>query len=169
MTLPHLNLDRESILNELIRDHLKTKYKLSETEVEQYFKKETTIPETPLTIPATIFNDTLSPFEAIVKYLKENKTLRLVDIAKLTGRDQRAIGVTYRSAVKKQSAPFVLKQTLYALPLATLNDKTFTISEHLVKHLKDTYELTYHEIAVLLKRDDRTIWTIYKRAERKNR
>ncbi|MBI4141450.1 hypothetical protein HY484_00835 [Candidatus Woesearchaeota archaeon] len=158
--------DRETILNEIIRDHLKTKYKLNEQEIEQYFRKEKPAKE-PTTIPATIFNDVLSPFETIVKYLKEVKGLRLVEIAKLTGRDQRAIGVTYKAATKKQPEKITPTTTRYTIPLEILNNKTLSVAEHIVKNLKETYELSYHEIAQILKRNDRTVWTLYNRAIKK--
>ena len=43
-----------------------------------------------------------------------------------------------------------------------------SILESIVRYLKETGSLSYHNIAILLKRDDRTIWTVYKRALKKN-
>ncbi|MBI4141451.1 hypothetical protein HY484_00840, partial [Candidatus Woesearchaeota archaeon] len=72
---PHLP-DRETLINELIQNHLKTKYDLTNEEIKKYIYKQPTKTEThEITIPATIFNDVLSPFETIVKYLKEVKGL----------------------------------------------------------------------------------------------
>lgn len=42
-------------------------------------------------------------------------------------------------------------------------------SEALCKFLKEEKHLTFHEIAVLINRDDRSIWTSYKRAQQKNK
>ncbi|MBI2005629.1 MAG: hypothetical protein HYS80_02600, partial [Candidatus Aenigmarchaeota archaeon] len=39
--------------------------------------------------------------------------------------------------------------------------------ENIAAYLKDTFGLTYHAIAVLLNRNDRTIWTVYQRAKKK--
>ena len=39
--------------------------------------------------------------------------------------------------------------------------------EAAVKYMKDFLGMTYHEIAVSLNRDDRTIWTVYNRATKK--
>jgi hypothetical protein len=39
--------------------------------------------------------------------------------------------------------------------------------ESVVYYMKDTLDLTYHEIALQLNRDDRTIWTVYNRAIKK--
>ena len=38
-----------------------------------------------------------------------------------------------------------------------------------MEYLKDKLNLTYHEIAVLLNRDDRTIWTCYNIAKKKRK
>ena len=55
----------------------------------------------------------------------------------------------------------------YTIPLSVVCDRDVSIFETIVEYLKETYDLTYHEIAVLLNRDDRTIWTVYKRAQKK--
>jgi len=39
--------------------------------------------------------------------------------------------------------------------------------ESVVFYMKSELEMTYHEIAEALNRDDRTIWTVYKRAKKK--
>jgi len=42
-----------------------------------------------------------------------------------------------------------------------------TIFEAVVFYLKEERNLSFHEIAVLLDRDDRNIWTVYARARKK--
>jgi len=42
-----------------------------------------------------------------------------------------------------------------------------TIFETIVVYLKDTSELKFKNIAELLNRNYRTIWTVYKRAKKK--
>jgi DNA-directed RNA polymerase specialized sigma24 family protein len=39
--------------------------------------------------------------------------------------------------------------------------------ESVVFYMKKSLDMTYHEIAVALNRDDRTIWTVYNRALKK--
>lgn len=39
--------------------------------------------------------------------------------------------------------------------------------ESVVFYMKSSLGMKYHEIAESLNRDDRTIWTVYKRAEKK--
>jgi len=166
MSISNIRPDRDAILNEIIREHLKTKYKLSDKEIKQYLAEQTIKPAkaTKITAPITIFNEATSPLESIVKYLKEIKTMKLVEIAKLIARDQRAIGVTYRSATKKMPEQFKTEETKYSIPIEILQNKKLSVAEHIVKHIKETYNLNYHEIAILMKRDERTIWTLYNRA-----
>ena len=53
-------------------------------------------------IPVSIFKKPrLSPFEAIVKYLKEEEKLTYRQIGKLLNRDERNIWTVYNRAKKK--------------------------------------------------------------------
>jgi hypothetical protein len=105
--------------------------------------------------------------ETIVKYLHENKGLRFSEIAKLICRDQRAVGVTYRFATKKMRLRLKVSKSKYSVPLAVISERKMSVLESLVFHLKKTYSLPYHNIALLLLRDERTIWTVYQRALKK--
>ena len=55
------------------------------------------------------------------------------------------------------------------LPTFIFRDRKVAVLEAIVEYLKDEKKLTYHEIAVMLNRDDRTIWTCYKRAKKKRK
>ncbi len=55
------------------------------------------------------------------------------------------------------------------IPTLVLRDRRISVLEGIVEYLKDEKKLTYHEIAVMLNRDDRTIWTCYNRAKTKRR
>lgn len=55
----------------------------------------------------------------------------------------------------------------YKLPVSILSDRSLATLEAIVEYMKDVLGLSYHEIAELLKRNDRTIWTCYHRAKRK--
>jgi len=55
------------------------------------------------------------------------------------------------------------------IPSLVLRDRKISVLESIVEYLKDEKKLTYHEIAVMLNRDDRTIWTCYNRAKTKRR
>lgn len=122
-------------------------------------------------VPISVFNnDYLSSLENIVKYLRENLLLTFKQIADLTNRNQIALAVTYRNAKKKLEAKFVVTEiSPYSIPVSILQDRNISVLENIVSYLKDTFGLTYHNIAVLLNRDDRTIWTVYQRAIKKRK
>jgi hypothetical protein len=54
-----------------------------------------------------------------------------------------------------------------AIPSAVFRDRTLKPLEAIVEYLHDVQKLTLHQIAKLLNRDDRTIWTVLNRAKRK--
>ena len=62
----------------------------------------------------------------------------------------------------------MVKKRNISIPSNILTDRSVSVLEAIVKYLKEKKRLTYHEIAVLLNRDDRTIWTVYQRARKKN-
>ncbi len=51
------------------------------------------------------------------------------------------------------------------IPTHIFVDRTLSVLEALTEYLKESKNMTYHEIAVLLDRDDRTIWTCYHRSQ----
>jgi len=53
------------------------------------------------------------------------------------------------------------------IPIEILADRTLSVLEAISEYLHEKRELSFHEIAILTKRDDRTIWTCYSRAKRK--
>jgi len=146
---------------ELILD-VKDKYNLSLKDLKQLFIEEG------LTIPAPIFNDRLTVLESVVKYLKEEKNLSLHNIADIIGRDQRNIWHIYSKTKKKYSEKFIIKKVEFRIPVSILSNTKLSALEAVISYLKDEFSLNYHEIALLLKRDDRTIWTVYQRARKKN-
>ena len=121
-----------------------------------------------LSIPVSVFdNNYLSALEAVVKYLHENKDLRLAEISKLLMRDQRAIGVTYRFARKKMRLVLKAPVSRYSLPVSVIADRKLSVLEGIVYHLKKAHNLSYHDVALIIRRDDRTVWTVYQRALKK--
>ena len=122
-------------------------------------------------VPISVFNnDYLSSLENIVKYLRENLLLSFRQIADLTNRNEIALAVTYRNAKKKMPDKFAVTEiSPYSIPVSILQDRNISVLENIVAYLKDTFGLAYHKIAVLLNRDDRTIWTVYQRAKKKRK
>jgi hypothetical protein len=119
-------------------------------------------------VPVSIFRIGLSPLQAIVKYLVENKGHNYSLIAKLLGRDQRTIWNTYTNANSKHPESIVVEDTNYYVDMSVFKNRKLSFLENLCCYLLDTYSLNYHKIALILGKDDRTIWTVCKRAEKKN-
>jgi DNA-binding CsgD family transcriptional regulator len=117
-------------------------------------------------IPVCVFSGELSSLEATVKYLKEEKAKRYVEIARLLNRDQRTIWVTYSKARKK--VPNKLRITRGpSVPIAALADRKLSTLEAIVLDLKSAgYDLK--TIARLLNKHYQTIWTTYRRGVVKN-
>ena len=122
-------------------------------------------------VPISVFNNEfLGSLENIVKYLRENLLLSFKQIGALTNRNEIALAVTYRNAKKKMPAKFVVSEiSPYSIPVSVLKDRKLSVLENIAAYLKDTFNLTYHSIAVLLNRYDRTIWTVYQRAKKKRK
>ena len=53
------------------------------------------------------------------------------------------------------------------IPSFVFRDRNLAALEAIVVYLKDSQGMTYAQIARLLNRDDRTIWTTYTRAKKK--
>lgn len=143
-------------------ERLKSKYKISSSEIlNQIDKKE-------ILIPCEIFNEKLSGLEIICKYLKENLNLATKEISSLLNRDEKTIWQAYDSSKKKYPDKIITEFSKYYLPISIFVNRDYAILESIVKYLRENYNLSYHEIAVLLKRNDRTIWTVYQRSLKKN-
>ena len=53
------------------------------------------------------------------------------------------------------------------VPLTIFEDRRLSVLEVLVEYLKEKRHLTFHQIALMTNRDDRTVWTCYNRAKKK--
>ena len=162
--------NQEQILKNIEKDisNLEKTHNLSFNEILNILKKRNDDKEKN-TLPISIFNNNyLSALESIVKYLKENLNLNYKEIATLLNRNYDPIAITYRRSKKKmpQGLDISSKENI---PLEIFCNKKFTILENLTMYLKETLLLTYHQIAVLLNRDDRTIWTVYNRFIKKKK
>ena len=121
-------------------------------------------------VPSRIFRDReLSPLESISEYLKEEKGLSYHEIAVLLKRDDRTIWTCYNRAKKKREIETGKKpkqkiENEEDIPLNIFHNRDLAPLEGISKFLKERKSLSYHEIAVMLNRNDRTIWTCYNRA-----
>jgi len=56
-----------------------------------------------------------------------------------------------------------------SIPTAIFQDRELSVLEAIAEYLKEKKGMRYSEIAKLLNRDDRTIWTAYNRAKEKRK
>ena len=61
----------------------------------------------------------------------------------------------------------LLRSKDISIPLKVLIDREVAVLEAIVEYLKDTLNYTYHQIGILINRDERNIWTVYQRAKKK--
>jgi hypothetical protein len=121
-----------------------------------------------ISIPLNIFSTELGTLETLTKYLKENLGYSFSTIAELLNRDPRTIWGAFSSASAKNPSPFFgIDETAIQLPVVMLRDRHFGMLENLVWHMHENLGLKYSRIAVLIKRNDRTVWTAWMRARKK--
>lgn len=116
-------------------------------------------------IPLSIFHSSLSPLQATVLYLREHLNYKNKDIASLLNRSSQVIWSTYNNA-RKQDVSLTIDHS-QKIPFRPCIRDNLTILEGIVCYLRDERNLRYSEIASLLNRNERTIWTVYRRARQK--
>ncbi|MBI5398695.1 hypothetical protein HZB03_04490 [Candidatus Woesearchaeota archaeon] len=94
-------------------------------------------------------NDSFELLKSIISFMKSRQGLSLAEI----------VGLYNETETGSQKE---------VIPLSIFSHE-LSPSESLCKYLKENRSLTYHEIAVILKRDDRSVWTSYQRALRKSK
>ena len=119
-------------------------------------------------IPVSVFStEELSALESVCKYLKEDLEFSYNKIALLLNRNHRTIWTTYNNAVGKLKDKLVVKESRYFVPASVFADRKLSVLEAIVSYLRERYKLRYSEIAVLLNRDERNVWSVYQRKLRK--
>jgi len=118
-------------------------------------------------IPLEIFSKGLGALEAICKYLKENQSMSYHEIAFLLNRDDRTIWSAYNQSIKKRKESFKISQKPLTFSSSIFENQELTVLESLIFSLKNS-GMKYKEIAEILNRDQRNVWTIYSRAVKKS-
>jgi len=152
--------EKEMITKQLIRA-VQEEYGIKRREVLSLIRKD-------IEIPTEIFSKKLGALEVLTKYMKENLNMNYKEIAERLGRDERTIWTAYKKATEKQKGPFRIKGVKMYLPMSIFEDRELTALESIIKYLKEK-GMKYSEIAELLERDQRNIWTIYSRVKKKLR
>lgn len=117
-----------------------------------------------ISIPSSIFGTDMAPLQALVKYLKEEKSLTNKQISLAIKRDVRTIWLTY-SAVRKKQLPFD-RRGKSMLPLGIFSDGKLSVLEAVASYMRNA-GMSYADIARQVSRDQRTIWTVVHRAAKK--
>ena len=117
--------------------------------------------------PLSLLNiNTLSNLEVIVKYLRENKELSYREIATKLNRQSNTLAVVYKNAKRKN--PDKLKNIDYTnlVPFSIFDDENLSVLESIIVYLQSTGK-KQSQIARLINRDARTVWTIANRIKQK--
>ena len=116
-------------------------------------------------IPLGVFNQGISPAEALAKYLKENMKMRFSEIANKINRDERTIWINYRDANKKKKEKMRIEKKMF-VSIEIFADRRLSILESVVYYFKEKGYRNI-EIAEMLGRDQRNISTLYLRIKKK--
>jgi len=138
--------------------YIKKKYNLTTDELKNLIEE--------VSFPAEIFNDKITVLESVVKYLREEKNFSLHNISNFLKRDERNIWGIYNKSSKKYPKRFIVKESEFEIPISIFDSKLSAL-ESLAVYLHDKLNLKFSQIAILLHRDQRTIWTSYSRAKEK--
>jgi hypothetical protein len=141
-----------------------------------------------LSLPVVLFAiEELSGLEIVTKYLHEDRGISITRIGELLNRSPKTIWNTYSIASKKSpvhfdlvklkgdSAAIALLRDVSAnrrledvsVPLVVISDRSLSVLESISEYLHDSLHLSFNEIACVLHRDNRTVWTVYHRAKKK--
>ncbi|MDD5191807.1 MAG: sialate O-acetylesterase [Candidatus Nanoarchaeia archaeon] len=146
-----------------LNSKLKEKYNISISEILKEIEEEKAKKE--IQIPILIFESRLGPAEALCKYLKESLELKYSEIAELIDRDERTVWINYRNASRKIKGKIKTDPKIL-MPINIFSDRRLSILESVVRYLKEK-QLRNVEIAKLLGKDQRNIYTLYSRARKK--
>lgn len=119
-------------------------------------------------IPLSVFHADISTLEVVVKYLHEKEQRSFSDIASLLNRDPRTIWHAYQRAVKKRIHLRVTPSSP-TIPVSLFCDRESAPLETVTAYLHDIRKLSFSEIAKLLQRSPKTIWTVYQRKQAKKK
>ncbi len=167
--LAYIDLEKNlNIINGSIRNII-NKHGISFPEIVKVLVEKNIESDNSIKIPSSILKErSLGILEVVTKYLKEHHNLRYNEIASLLNRDARLIWTTYNKVKQKFSEKLEVNEDCTWIPISIFTDRRFGPLEAVCKHLKEKHKLSNCEIADILGRDDRTIWTCYNRIKNKS-
>ena len=157
----------EGNLLEVFEDRLRDKYGVNIKEILDIFGGKKFVEERKdIKIPLSIFKaNKVGAAELLCRYLKDKEDCKFSEIAKLINRDQRTVALNYNNSKKKKIRLMVDKESIY-VPVSIFSDRRLSVLETIVYYLKERRYKNF-EIAKILNKDPRNIWTLYSRAEKK--
>lgn len=111
-------------------------------------------------IPVSIFENDVAPLGAVVLYLKNHEGLTIKEISQRLNRNDKTIWTTYNNVKYYE---LKVTKSNYSIPLRVFSKINLSILETAVYYLKNTYDLSFIKISVLMNRNNKTIWTCYNR------
>ena len=150
-------------ITEKILDEITKKLDLTPEDLKKYISRKEEKTET---IPLEILKlKNLSSLEAITKYLRENKNKSYKEIGELLKRKHSSLPNSYKQAKEKHPEPINIEKPHQTIPFSVFK-KELSILEAICIFLKKQGH-KYSEIANLIGKDQRTIWTVCNRADKK--
>jgi len=159
-------IDAENLL-EVFEDRLRDKYGVNIKEILDIFGGKKLVEEKKdIKIPLSIFRaNKIGAAELLCKYLKDKEECKFSEIARLINRDPRTVALNYNNSKKKKVNLVCDKDSLY-VPVDIFSDRRLSVLEAVVYYLKERRYKNF-EIAKILNKDPRNIWTLSSRAEKK--
>ena len=74
-----------------------------------------------------------------------------------------------KTQISRQESEEMIDREFTMIPTFIFRDRSVAVLEVMVEYMHDIKKLSFHEIAVMLNRNDRTIWTVYRRAKLKRK
>jgi len=165
-SLLNIQNDKSLQILKLALGEIKEKYGISSDEIFNLIEGKPRPKE--ILIPISVFEaKRLSSLEIICKYLKEELDLSFSKIALLLNRNSRTIWTSYNNAIKKRKEKLPFEESKISVPVSIFKNRKFSVLENIAGYLKDNFNLRYSEIAALLNRDQRNIWSVYNRLKKK--
>ena len=118
-------------------------------------------------VPLSIFSTSLSPAEALVKYLKEERSMGFHQIGLLLHRDERGLWSSYARSKLKHPSLFSMQSTGFQVPLYLFANRSLSILENVLFYLHTTLNLPEKELSKLLNKRQAVIHTTLQRARKK--
>ena len=119
---------------------------------------------TDIEVPISVFSGSLPPLTSLVKYLSVSRKLSVKEIASRLNRHEQTIWTVLRNS-RRSKATFAASEI--TVPLSIFCKDRHSILESLTNYLTVERNMRIGEIALLLNKSIKTIWTCQSRFDKK--